>query len=373
MATTSSNPFDLSSVSKVDTPSSGILGSQMQQVQAPNTAQSVAQTTSQGYDPTKASSQGYTAARMKATDWQVTPNQTVQGQLSSVLDSGSPLLTKARADTAQAANARGLLNSSMAAGAGEAAVLDKALQIATPDAQVNAQAGQFNANARNAEAAQNQQATNTASQFTAGAANTAELNNQQAANRASEFTAGAANNASATNAAATNAAVSETAKMQLQAGLANQQQAFQSAMTQYDTSFKAALANADATNKSLLTQLDGAIKTNLATIEAQFKTQMQTSQSAAAMYSETIKSIGQIMQDQNLDAGAKQNAIDQQMAALQNSLKLQAAITNIPGLTDLIGNLGAQVTTAGGAQAPAPDNRSFLPPVNNPNVPQFTI
>lgn len=341
MATTSTNPFDLSSVSKVDTPSSGILGSQMQQVQAPNTAQSVAQTTSQGYDP----------AQMKATDWQVTPNQTVQGQLSSVLDSNSPLLTKARADTAQAANARGLLNSSMAAGAGEAAVLDKALQIATPDAQVNAQAGQFNANAKNAEAAQNQQATNTAAQFAAGAAN----------------------NANATNAAATNAAVSETAKMQLQAGLANQQQAFQSAMTQYDTSFKAALANADATNKSLLTQLDGAIKTNLATIEAQFKTQMQTSQSAAAMYSETIKSIGQIMQDQNLDAGAKQNAIDQQMAALQNSLKLQAAITNIPGLTDLIGNLGAQVTTAGGAQAPAPDNRSFLPPVNNPNVPQFTI
>jgi hypothetical protein len=341
MATTSTNPFDLSSVSKVDTPSSGILGSQMQQVQAPNTAQSVAQTTSQGYDP----------AQMKATDWQVTPNQTVQGQLSSVLDSNSPLLTKARADTAQAANARGLLNSSMAAGAGEAAVLDKALQIATPDAQVNAQAGQFNANAKNAEAAQNQQATNTAAQFAAGAAN----------------------NASATNAAATNAAVSETAKMQLQAGLANQQQAFQSAMTQYDTAFKAALANADATNKSLLTQLDGAIKTNLATIEAQFKTQMQTSQSAAAMYSETIKSIGQIMQDQNLDAGAKQNAIDQQMAALQNSLKLQAAITNIPGLTDLIGNLGAQVTTAGGAQAPAPGNRSFLPPVNNPNVPQFTI
>ena len=341
MATTSTNPFDLSSVSKVDTPSSGILGSQMQQVQAPNTAQSVAQTTSQGYDP----------AQMKATDWQVTPNQTVQGQLSSVLDSNSPLLTKARADTAQAANARGLLNSSMAAGAGEAAVLDKALQIATPDAQVNAQAGQFNANAKNAEAAQNQQATNTAAQFAAGAAN----------------------NANATNAAATNAAGSETAKMQLQAGLANQQQAFQSAMTQYDTSFKAALANADATNKSLLTQLDGAIKTNLATIEAQFKTQMQTSQSAAAMYSETIKSIGQIMQDQNLDAGAKQNAIDQQMAALQNSLKLQAAITNIPGLTDLIGNLGAQVTTAGGAQAPAPDNRSFLPPVNNPNVPQFTI
>ena len=168
MAATNANPFDLSSVAKADVPSAGILTSQMQQVQAPDTTQSVAQATATGYDAAKAGSQGYTAAQMQSTDWNVDKNQTVQGQLSNVLDSNSSVLQKARADTAQAANSRGILNSTMAAGAGEAAVLDRALQIATPDAATYASSGQFNANAKNAASAANQNATNTAPRASGG-------------------------------------------------------------------------------------------------------------------------------------------------------------------------------------------------------------
>lgn len=64
----------------------------------------------------------------------------VQNRLSGVLSAGSPLLTQARTGAAQAANARGLLNSSIAVGAGEEAALRVALPIASQDAsQIHAE------------------------------------------------------------------------------------------------------------------------------------------------------------------------------------------------------------------------------------------
>lgn len=58
--------------------------------------------------------------------------------LNTMLDSGSPLMERAKARAAGFSNARGLLNSSIAAGAGEAAMIDAATPFALQDAQVNA-------------------------------------------------------------------------------------------------------------------------------------------------------------------------------------------------------------------------------------------
>lgn len=64
----------------------------------------------------------------------------VRNQITGLLSAGSPLLTQARTGAAQAANARGLLNSSIAAGAGEEAALRVALPIASQDAsQIHAE------------------------------------------------------------------------------------------------------------------------------------------------------------------------------------------------------------------------------------------
>lgn len=65
---------------------------------------------------------------------------TVQGQLEQILAKGSPLISMARANAAETANARGLLNSSMAAGAGEQAAMGEALPIAQADANTYANA-----------------------------------------------------------------------------------------------------------------------------------------------------------------------------------------------------------------------------------------
>lgn len=62
----------------------------------------------------------------------------VSTQLAKVTSTDSPLLTQARTRGAQVANRRGLLNSSLGVQAGEAAVLDVALPIASQQAaQIN--------------------------------------------------------------------------------------------------------------------------------------------------------------------------------------------------------------------------------------------
>ena len=58
--------------------------------------------------------------------------------MTQLLDSESPYLERARARGKQYANRRGLLNSSIAAGATEAAAIDAALPIATTDANIAA-------------------------------------------------------------------------------------------------------------------------------------------------------------------------------------------------------------------------------------------
>lgn len=75
--------------------------------------------------------------------------ETVAGQLNTLTAKESPLMTRARTGAMQTANARGLMNSSIAAGAGEAAAIDSALPIATADANLYGVAARDNMTAQN--------------------------------------------------------------------------------------------------------------------------------------------------------------------------------------------------------------------------------
>jgi len=67
---------------------------------------------------------------------EVTPEQTVQGQLEGILDKNNALFDWARGQAGQYANSRGLQNSDMAAEASSQAVIGAALPIAQADASV---------------------------------------------------------------------------------------------------------------------------------------------------------------------------------------------------------------------------------------------
>jgi hypothetical protein len=69
------------------------------------------------------------------TERQLQAPQTVAGQMKSLLSSDSPYIKQAQNSALRQASSRGLINTSMAAGAGQAAAIQSALPIAQQDAQ----------------------------------------------------------------------------------------------------------------------------------------------------------------------------------------------------------------------------------------------
>jgi len=107
---------------------------------------------------------GYTSVGANNIAWGVaTPDEYTSNQLNSLVSQNSPYLQQARLQATQAANARGLGNSSIAAGNAQAAAIQAALPIATNDANMLANlqktnltdAAQQNSAFRQAEATEN--------------------------------------------------------------------------------------------------------------------------------------------------------------------------------------------------------------------------
>lgn len=213
------------------------------------------------YKPGLATSTGY-----QATPYKVEPQGLVQTHLKNIVQDDSPLMQQASRIATQKANERGLVNSSMAVGAAQDAVIGQAMPIAQADA-----------------ATYDRAMTNTA--------------NQQ--NAASQFTATAANNVALANQAATN----EALKSQQQGSIALTDR-------KMTNDVNLALANLDAQTKLSLTSMDNRTRSLL-----------QSNQSASNAYVQTVQNINAIQNNNGLKGAAKQAAIENQLALLQEQLK----------------------------------------------------
>lgn len=80
---------------------------------------------------------------------QINPNHLASSQLEQILSKDSPLMNLARTQGTQQANSRGLLNSSMAAGHAQNAMIQNASPLAQHNAQVYASANELNASQAN--------------------------------------------------------------------------------------------------------------------------------------------------------------------------------------------------------------------------------
>lgn len=235
--------------------------------------------------------------------WNVTNDQTVQGQVKSIIAEDSPLQQQAAARSLQQMNSRGLINSSMAITAGQSALYDAALPIANADASINAQAANFNAGSRNS-----------AHQFTAGAQNT--LNTQQ-------------NAISANTTAAARA------------------QEYSLATQSIDNAFKTAIANADIASREKIAAAAESTKLQLANIEADYKTLMNTSNTASDVMRTSMPLIAQILSDPSMDAAAKETAINNLLTTARGTLNMIGSANGVD-LTPFLFDLG------GTDEAPAP-------------------
>ena len=79
----------------------------------------------------------------------MTNDQTVEHRLEGILSKESPLMQRAQTQGMQYGNSRGLLNSSMAAGAAQGAMIDRATPIAQQDAQQFFERGNLSLNHQN--------------------------------------------------------------------------------------------------------------------------------------------------------------------------------------------------------------------------------
>jgi hypothetical protein len=150
MVNTVENPFDTQQPNPINP---GIIGGQ---VQTMNTGTAPA-TDYTKYNPLpNLQPQTYTAQTREVN----APTETAAGQVDSILSKDSPLMQRARTLATQQMAQRGLVNSSMAQGAGVAAMIDRATPLAQQDAQTYSQ-----------RALANMEATNQAGLFNTGQTN----------------------------------------------------------------------------------------------------------------------------------------------------------------------------------------------------------
>lgn len=342
----------------------------------------------------KPQTQSYTAAQAGTTDWNPDEKSTVQGQLTGMLAKDSPLFQRAETRSLQQMNDRGLTNSSMAVGAGQAAVIDAATPIAQQDANTFASAGQFNANAKNTAAIQNTGMLNDSFKFGAGAANDA-LGQQRTALAASgQQQAGFAQQSALQDKDLAGqltlkdkelAAQKEMAATEFQNQQALQQNdiafrlqsqtmdaATKQSLQQYQLAAQAALNSADNASRESIAQLNVSSQQMMAEMESKWRVQLQASASMTNSYQSMIDSVTRIMMDPNLDAAAKATAIENTRMLYDNALGM---LSNVSGLdlgsiigpdvlqapassTDAAGGTSGGTTSAPGATEPTPPGLS---------------
>lgn len=124
-----------------------------------------------------------TPATYAASQRTVNKNETVADQFKGLIQDGSPIIDMARTRAKEQMNGMGLLNSSMALGAADAAAYQAALPIAQADATTYGTAARENTAATNAALATNAAATNDVSKLNLSANIEALKANMDAANK----------------------------------------------------------------------------------------------------------------------------------------------------------------------------------------------
>ena len=261
---------------------------------------------------------------------------TVAGQLRGLLSQDSPFITRARTSAAQAANARGLSNSSMAAGAGEAAAIDAATPIAAADA------GTYSA-----QRLANQTATNTANEVGVTEANKAYLLDRSGKIN-QELEALKARNISSLSAQEANQLQTLTAQKgdidrQLQMLVGDQQSTLQSErFKQQDQLNKASDSAAYAR-----VQLQGDQAAQLAAdIEGSNRVLLQSNAGAASLYTGTMGSIASIMGNPDLKPEDKDRAVGVYRDLLRSGLSVIGSSANVDYVSLFNWGDGAPSTTS---------------------------
>lgn len=235
-------------------------------------------------------------ATTPAGTWTPTADQTVAGNVDQIIAADSPLMQRAATRADQQMNKRGLINSSMAIGAGQTAVMDAALPIAQQDAQTRAQAAQYGAQSKNQLQLAGQEATNRAAEYGANAQNTLQAQSNTIRQQAAQLNADAAN------------------KLYAQ---------------ELDVAFKERISNADIASKTALQQMADATKVDLANIQATYQQMISSNDQAGALYGKVMQNITDIVNNPDIAAADKTTAIENQKTMLRTGMDVVSAVSGL--------------------------------------------
>lgn len=253
----------------------------------------------------------------------------VEGRVNRISASDSPLMQLAGTRAKQAANSKGLLNTSMAVGAAQNAVLDAATPIAQADA---------------------------------GAYQEQQLANQDALNDA------AMRNAAARAAPLTEAMKLGESSRQFEAAETGLNTRFDKQQSQQQGQFDKEFAQKEShftrgmTHDVDMAKLDGQIRENLVGIEAKYKTEISSNENIANAWGTAMDQISKIQNNPDLDEATKQTLIENTLNGFKSFTGFWGKATGgAVDVSDLL-NFGAGEAPEGGdfAKAPAGVKRSDL-------------
>ena len=257
-----------------------------------------------------ASTAGYTA---KTQD--VSQDAMADVQAAKILGQDSPLMQRAKTSGMLEAGRRGLQNSSIAVGAAQGAMADRAIPLAQQNAQQVFQQGLTN-----------QAAENRAAEISAGFEQESNMLNAQLETAVSQG-----------NAAAANAAQQQLADLQTRVSMHNaeldQQAAVANMTAENQMRERVVQANADL-NKQFLA---GTQAMDLATIQGQYNQLISTNETAARMYDSYFNSISQAMANKDISPYRVAQYVNVQQSMLEAGLRMMDQMNSLNLDTDLPG------------------------------------
>lgn len=240
--------------------------------------------------------------------WNVTDNQTVEGRIKGLIDANSPLMQQAATTGLQNSNARGLANSSMSVGASQAEVLKAATPIATADANIHANAAQFNA------IDPNKQLAITSSEKLAGMNIAADMD---------KLTTELASRKDLSNADIA------ARKDQLVTEIISREK-----LSEADRTAVAARLDTELASRERIATMENDTRIKLAGNEEAYKLLVSQSQGAASLYDTYQKAVNAIMTS-TMNEENKQAAINVQYQVLQAGMKMYSDVESI-GLDQIV-------------------------------------
>jgi hypothetical protein len=280
----------------------------------------------------------------------LTAEQQVDAELARILGEDSPLLASARQEAMRQMNARGLTNTSMAAGATYGAMVDAALPMAQQNAQQAAARELENTRLRQESGQFTAQELSRLRALEAELGQDLALFNSDQLNQAERLSAELRTAIEQGNQQAYNDAAMQLAELQRDAQAQQAEMDFGAQERQFLERQAYNEQIIDAVSRLNEQYMIGEQQIDLENIRGTYNQIISTNETAATLFDSYIRSIGSIFDNPEMSTGQANEAINAMVSMLEGSLRMIAGINDMD-----FGELNLTPGGGGGSGVPMDD------------------